>query len=129
MGLVIQYLKNIIMGGVRKGIDGYPYLEHIIELWPRYPGDNLGTKNEAVGEWNKCEKEVGKKWFVICFSKDKFSEFIGCIILEVHYVEKVFRIWVKTHNSDHGNMKVKTQREVHRNIKVVKVSCHIYCFK
>ena len=23
-------------GGVREGLDGYPYLKHIIQLWPGY---------------------------------------------------------------------------------------------
>ena len=34
MVLFICYLKKRMMGGVKYNIDGYKYLNNIIELWP-----------------------------------------------------------------------------------------------
>ena len=37
--------------GVPGGIDGYPFLKHLIELWPGDREEHLGKKmNEAVFE-------------------------------------------------------------------------------
>ena len=42
VGSTKNYLKKSRIGGVINGIDGYTYLNHIIELWPGNWSDSLG---------------------------------------------------------------------------------------
>ena len=43
VGLIINYLSKRGLGGNREGLDGYPYLKHIIQLW--------------IGDWVKHMKK------------------------------------------------------------------------
>ena len=69
------------------------------------PGDyggQLGMTNEVVGEMYKYEKEGSKAHFVRKISINEFWKCIGGIISEVNHGKKGFRIWGKTHDSEHG---------------------------
>ena len=46
--------------GVQEGIDGYPYWNHLVELWPGNQEEHLGTINESVYEINKIELKAEK---------------------------------------------------------------------
>ena len=60
--------------------------------------------------------------------KKEFWKCIGFIILEVVYSNKWCRIWVKTHESNHGKVKGQIQRGVNRKKIKLKVSCYLYYF-
>ena len=51
--------------------------------------------NKVVGERNKFELKVGKKWVTPEKLNKDLWKCIGCIILEVSYGKKGCRIWVK----------------------------------
>ena len=53
------------------GIYGYPYLKHLIELWPGSWEDHLSKINEVVDEQNQ-HLEAGKIWSVRIFLKNEF---------------------------------------------------------
>ena len=40
--------------GTREGLDGYPYLKHLIRLWPVDLVNQMVKMNEAVGMKNCC---------------------------------------------------------------------------
>ena len=42
--------------GVQEGIYGYPYLKHILELWPEYWEGKLLNMNEVISEQNRHQK-------------------------------------------------------------------------
>ena len=48
-------------GGVQEGIDGYPYLKHLIELCPGIYIQNLSKMNKEISERNQHQKELGKR--------------------------------------------------------------------
>ena len=63
----------------------YPYLKHLIQLWPGDWVNNMEKMNEAVGENNCIYKYRGKQRLVCHFTSHKFFTCIGCIILAVTY--------------------------------------------
>ena len=82
--------------------------------------------NEAVCERNEFYKEAGKKQMVqICFRRYLWKCF-GCFILAVTFGNKRCRIWRKNHESDNGNIKDNTKREIRGETDLRKVSCHLY---
>ena len=52
-GLYYKLFEDEEGGCVRKGIDGYPHLKHIIKLWPWDREDRLGNLNEVIFEQNR----------------------------------------------------------------------------
>ena len=51
--------------GVRKGIYRYPYMKHLIEVWPYHQEDKLGNINESFREKNERQQESMKAWTII----------------------------------------------------------------
>ena len=52
------------MWGDLEGIDGYPYLNHLIELCPGGWVGRVSKINEEVGDRIQHQKLVGKRWLV-----------------------------------------------------------------
>ena len=75
-------------GGKREGLDGYPYLKHLIHLWPVYWLRHMEKMNEAVC-MNNCftSNGVGKR-LVNPFKSQEFWKCIGCILSAVTYGKK-----------------------------------------
>ena len=46
-------------GGTREGLYGYPYLKHIIQLWPVDSVKQIAKMNEAVGMKNHFTMDGG----------------------------------------------------------------------
>ena len=55
------------------------------------------TNNGALGERDQYENEDRKTWMLKKCFKNEFWKYIGCIISEVTYCKKGYRIWVKNH--------------------------------
>ena len=49
----------------REGLDGYPYLKHLIHLWPGDWVKQMAKKNESVGTKN-CIKMGGGGKHIVC---------------------------------------------------------------
>ena len=73
---------------VRDILDGYIYLKHLIQLWPRDWVKHMKKMNEAVGMKNCLTKYKGKKRLVHPFIRQEFWKFIGLILPEVTYGKK-----------------------------------------
>ena len=56
-------------GGTREGLDGYPYLRHIIQLWPGDWVKQMAKMNEAVGMKNRVTMGGGGKRIVCTFRR------------------------------------------------------------
>ena len=50
--LIINYLRNRRLGGYIEGLDVYPYLKHLIQLWPGDCKKRMEKMNEVVGMKN-----------------------------------------------------------------------------
>ena len=55
--------------GKRKGLDGYPYLKHLIKLWPGDWVKQMANMNEAVGMNNRVTMNGGGKQLVRPFKR------------------------------------------------------------
>ena len=82
-------------GGVREGLDGYPYLKHLIQLWLGYWVNHTEKMNEVVGMKNFLLISGGNKQLrLVCnFTRQEFCKCVGCIILEVTYGMKGQKLW------------------------------------
>ena len=112
---------------MRKGIYGYTYLRHIINLWTGYWDYQLLKVNAAIGDKNKPQKELGKTQPVRIYSKNEFWKCIGCIHLVVKYGRKENIIWLKGHIYEKGNNKSIIDRDIFGKT-YKKVLFHIYNF-
>ena len=65
--------------GTREGLYGYPYLNHIIQLWPGYWVSQMAKMNEAVFMKNRFTSNGVGKRLVRPFKRQKFWKYIGCI--------------------------------------------------
>ena len=59
-------------GGVQKLLDGYPYLKHIIQLWPGDWVKQMEKMNEVVGMKNRLTIAGGGKQLVHPFISQEF---------------------------------------------------------
>ena len=55
--------------------------------------------NQAVGEKNRLDTSVGRKWLVCHFTREKFWKCTGCIILAVTFGVKIHQLWGKPESS------------------------------
>ena len=76
-------------GVIQEGLDGYPYLKHLINLWPGYWFNQMTKMNESVFGKNCLDKSGEKKWLVSPFKRQEFWKRIGCIISEVTVMRKI----------------------------------------
>ena len=59
------------VGGTREGKDGYPYLKHLIQLWPDYWLRQMEKMNEAVCMNNRVTMNGGGKRLVSIFKRQE----------------------------------------------------------
>ena len=85
--LIINYLRKR-SGGTRELLEGYPYLNHHIQLCPDDWEKNMETINEAIGTKNRVTVGGGGKLIVRPFKSQEFWNCIGCIISTVTYDRK-----------------------------------------
>ena len=57
-------------GGVQKLLDGYPYLKHLIQLWPGCWVKHMLKMNKAVGEKDNFYNYGGRKQLVHPFTRN-----------------------------------------------------------
>ena len=74
--------------GTREGLNGYPCLKHLIQLWPGYWVKKMAKINEAVGIKNHVTMDGGGKRLVCPFKRQEFWKCIGCILSAVTYGNK-----------------------------------------
>ena len=72
-------------GGIREGLDEYPCLKHLIQLWQGNWVRQMAKMNEAVGMKNLFTSNGGGKLSVHPFKSQEFCKCIGCIISAVTY--------------------------------------------
>ena len=63
--------------GVQEVLDGYPYLKHLIKLWPEYWIKQIENTNKLVGEKNHIDKSGRKKGLVCPFRRHNLWKSIG----------------------------------------------------
>ena len=56
-------------GGTREGLYGYPYLKHLVQLWPGDWVKHTKKTNEAVGMESCLNMDGGGKWLVRPFKR------------------------------------------------------------
>ena len=114
-------------GGTREGLDGYPYLKHLIQLWPCDWVKKMKKMNEAVGTKNSVTMNGGGKRLAHPFKRQEFWRCIGCILSKFTYGKKGHKIWSKIPKY-FGNMEnPKLQRDVLQNTSLYKVCCAQCC--
>ena len=59
MVLIVNYLNKRRVRWLERGLDWYPYLKHIIQLWSGYWVKQMKKTNQAVGEKNCLDKSGG----------------------------------------------------------------------
>ena len=67
-------------GGKQEGLDGYPYLKHLIKLWPGNWEKQMEKMNEAVCMNNRVTLNGGGKRQVKKSTRQEFWKCIGCIL-------------------------------------------------
>ena len=80
-------------GGEQEGLDGSPYLKHIIKLWPGDWEKQMEKMNEAVCMMNRVTLNGGGKQQVKIFTRQEFWKCIGCILSAVTYGKKGRKLW------------------------------------
>ena len=80
-------------GGKQEGLDGYPYLKDLIQLWPGDWERKMVKMNEAVCMKNHFTSNGGGKQQVKKFKRKEFWKYIGCILPAVTYRRKVWNLW------------------------------------
>ena len=79
--------------GNREGLYGYPYLKHLIQLWPGDWVRQMEKMNEVVCMKNRFTSNGGGKRLVRPFRRQEFWKCIDCILSEVTYGKKGHKIW------------------------------------
>ena len=71
VGLIINYLKKRRAGGIERGLDGYPFLKHPVQLWTVYWSKHMEKMNKAVGMKNRVTICGGGKRLVRPFKSQE----------------------------------------------------------
>ena len=79
-------------GGTREGLDRYPYLNNLIQLWSGDWVKQLEKMNDAVGMKNRFMMNGGGKRSVRPFKSQEFWKCIGCVLSTVTYRNKVHKL-------------------------------------
>ena len=79
-------------GGNREILDGYPYLKHLVQLWPGYWVSQMAKMNEAVFMKNRVSLNGGGKRQVQKFKSQEFWKCTGCILSAVTYGKKGLKL-------------------------------------
>ena len=119
------------MGGVREGLDRYPYLKHLIQLCPGDWVKQMVKINGMVGMKNRLMMYGGKKRFVCPFTSQEFWKCISFILSAVTYGKKVYKLWSEIPRNCKKSP-TKLQRDVFGTTDLNKVCCDIchtyYCY-
>ena len=113
--------------GTRGGLDGYPYLKHLLHLWPGDWVNQMKQMNEAVGMNNHVTVSGGGKRLVRPFRRQEFWKCIGCVLSAVTYGKKGKKLWIELPKYSGNMAPTKIQRDVHGNTDLYKICCDIYC--
>ena len=113
-------------GGTREGLDGYPYLKNLIQLWLGDWLRQIAKTNEAVCMKNRFTSNGGGKLLVRPFKRQEFWKCIGCIILAVNYGNKGHNIWSEVPKCFSKYENPKLRRDVCGNTNLYKVCCAHY---
>ena len=113
--------------GDREGLDGYPYLKHLIQLWSGYWVKNISKMNEAVGMKNRFTVGGGGKQVVHRFNRQEFWICIGCILSAVNYGKKGHNIWIAIPKASCGMAPTKLRIYVCVKTDLYRVCCAHYC--
>ena len=113
-------------GGTRERLDGYPYLKHLIQLWPGDSDKQIVKMNEAVDMKNFVTVDRGGERMVRPFRRQELWKCIGCLLSEVTYGRKGHNIWSEL-SKNYGKMApTKLRRDVCGNINLYKLCCDLY---
>ena len=107
----------------QEGLDGFPYLKHLIKLWPGDWEKQMEKINEAVTMKNCVTVNGGGKRQVKKFTRQEFWKCIGCILWAVTYGKKGRNLWseVSKDVGKHENQKLRRDVSVTTNLQ--KVCC------
>ena len=97
--------------GNRMGLDGFPYLKHLIQFCPGDWVKQMAKINEAVGMKNYVTINGGKKRLVSPFKIQEFWKFIGCVLSEVTYGKKEHNLWSEIPKS-FGKMEILNYKDM-----------------
>ena len=101
-------------GSNREGLDGHPYLKHIIQLWTGDRVKQMEEMNEAIGTNNRLTMDGGNKELARTFRRRDFWKYIGFVLSEVNYRKKRHNIWSKVPKYFGNKAPTKLQRDVWR---------------
>ena len=114
-------------GGTREGLDGYTYLNYIIQLWPGDWVKQMPKMNEAVGMKNLVTMDGGGKLVFCPFRRQELWKCIGCVLLTSTFRKKGHKLWNELPTFFGNTAPTKTQRDVCGNTDLYKVCGDFYC--
>ena len=80
-------------GGTKERLYVYPYLNHIIQLWPGDWVKKMSRMNEAVGMKNHLTVAGGNKCLVCPFRRQELWKYNIFVLLVVTYGKKGHKLW------------------------------------
>ena len=110
----------------REGLDGYPYFNHLTQLWPGYWVKQMAKINEAVGMKNCVTMGGGRKCIARTFRRQEFWKCIVCVLLSVTYGKKRHKVWSELPKYFGEKAPTKLQRYVGGNTNLYKLCCDLY---
>ena len=125
-GFDYKVFKEEEGGGTIELLDGYPYLNHLIQLWPGDWVKQMKKMNEVFVIKNHYKMNEGGKRSVRPFNRQEFWKCIGCILSEVTYEKKVHKLWSEIPKYFGRMATTKLSRDVRGNTDLYKVCCAHY---
>ena len=113
-------------GGKREGLDGYPYLKHLIKFWPGDWERQMEKMNEAVCMNNRDTLNGGGKRQVKKLKSQEFWKCIGCILSAVTYGKKRRKLWSEVTKGFGKYDNLTLRRDVRGTTDLYKVCCAHY---
>ena len=114
-------------GGTREGLDGYPYLKHLVQLWLVDWVRHIEKMNEVVFIKNCSTSNGGGKRPVKPFKRQEFWKCIGCILSAVTYGKKGRKLWSEVPKCFGKYENPKLRRDFRGTTDIYKVCCAHYC--
>ena len=108
-------------GGEREGLYGFPYLKHLIKLWPGDWEKNMERMNKAVTMKNRVTLNGGGKRQVKKFTRQEFWKCIGCILSAITYGKKGRNLWSEVSKGVGKHENQTLLRDVHGTTDLQKV--------
>ena len=126
-GFYYKLFEEEEAGGNRERLEGCPYLEHLIQLWPVDWVKQMLKMNEVVGMNNRLTMGGGGKRIVCPFRGQKFWKCIGCVLSAVTYGKKGKILWSEITKYFYNKEPTKLLRDVRGYTVLYKVWCGLYC--